>query len=101
MTRKALLTTVVALAFLAQSERDLAAGAGDGSPTVIYEWNQVLQDTIPGGNGAGAPRFYALTHIAMFDAINAVAREFAPYRVQFISRSTGRRPQRRHRRHTT
>jgi hypothetical protein len=83
MTRNALLTTVAALALLAQSGRDLAAQTGDGSPTVIYEWNKLLQDTIPGGGGAGAPRFYALTHIAMFDAINAVAREFAPYRVQF------------------
>jgi len=83
MTRNALLTTVAALALLAQSGRDLAAQTGGGSPTVIYEWNKLLQDTIPGGGGAGAPRFYALTHIAMFDAINAVAREYAPYRVQF------------------
>src|SRR4051812_47780118 len=83
MTRNALVTTVAALALLASSGRDLAAQTGSGSPTVIYEWNKILQDTIPGGGGAGAPRFYALTHIAMFDAINAVAREFAPYRVQF------------------
>jgi hypothetical protein len=83
MTRNALLTTVAALALLAQSGRDLAAQTGGGSPTVIYEWNKLLQDTIPGGGGAGAPRFYALTHIAMFDAINAVAREFTSYRVQF------------------
>jgi hypothetical protein len=81
MTRNALLTTIAALAVLAQSGRDLAAQTFDGSPTVIYQWNKLLQDTIPGGNGAGAPRFYALTHIAMFDAINAVVREFAPYRV--------------------
>jgi hypothetical protein len=83
MTRNALLTTIAALAVLAQSGRDLAAQTFDGSPTVIYQWNKLLQDTIPGGNGAGAPRFYALTHIAMFDAINAVVREFAPYRVEF------------------
>jgi len=83
MTRNALVTTVAALALLAPSGRDLAAQTGSGSPAVIYEWNKILQDTIPGGGGAGAPRFYALTHIAMFDAINAVAREFAPYRVQF------------------
>ena len=28
------------------------------------------------------PRFYAMTHIAMFDAINAIEREFEPYRVR-------------------
>jgi len=92
MSRNALLTTVAALVLLAQSGRDLAAQTGSGSPTVIYEWNRLLQDTIPGGNGAGAPRFYALTHIAMFDAINAVAREFEPYRVQFNQPVNGSAP---------
>jgi len=83
MNRTTLITTVAALALLAPSGRDVAAQGGGGSPTVIYEWSKILQDTIPGGGGAGAPRFYALTHIAMFDAINAVEREFEPYRVQF------------------
>ncbi len=47
----------------------------------MFEWNQIIQDTIPGGGGAGAPRFFALTHIAMFDAVNAIEREFEPYHV--------------------
>lgn len=92
MTRNALLTTVAALALLALPGRDVAAQPGGGSPSVIYEWNQLLQNTIPGGGGAGAPRFYALTHIAMFDAVNAVAREFAPYRVQFDQPVNGSAP---------
>jgi hypothetical protein len=50
-------------------------------PTVVFEWSQKIQDTIPGGGGAGAPRFFALAHIAMFDAINAIEREFEPYHV--------------------
>ena len=29
-----------------------------------------------------APRFYALAHIAMFDAVNAIEREFQPYHVR-------------------
>ena len=44
------------------------------------------QDTIPGGGGAGAPRFFALAHIAMFDAVNAIEREFEPYHVQHPTR---------------
>ena len=31
---------------------------------------------------SATPRFYAMTHIAMFDAINTIEREFEPYRVQ-------------------
>jgi hypothetical protein len=56
--------------------------AGSASPRVIFEWNQIAQDTIPGAGGAGAPRFFALTHIAMFDAVTAIEREFEPYHVR-------------------
>ena len=82
MNRTILIGTVAALTMLAPAGRDLAAQGGGGSPAVVYEWNKILQDTIPGGGGAGAPRFYALTHIAMFDAVNAIEREFEPYHVQ-------------------
>ena len=51
-------------------------------PAVVLAWNQLIQDTIPGGGGAGAPRFFALAHIAMFDAVNAIERDFAPYHVR-------------------
>jgi hypothetical protein len=83
MSRNTVIATAAALALLAPSTPEVAAQSGGGSPAVIYEWSKILQDTIPGGGGAGAPRFYALTHIAMFDAINAVERQFAPYRVRF------------------
>ena len=36
-------------------------------------------------HGVLTPRFYAMTHIAMFDAINAIDREFESYRVQLRS----------------
>ena len=78
MTRTTLIAAVAALALLAP-----ARNASAQSPTVIFEWNQKIQDTIPGGGGAGAPRFYALAHIAMFDAANAIERDFEPYHVPF------------------
>jgi hypothetical protein len=81
MSRNTVIAIVAALALLSPSGRNVAAHSGGGSPTVIYQWNQILQDTIPGGGGAGAPRFYALAHIAMFDAVNAIERDFEPYRV--------------------
>lgn len=89
MNRTILIGTVAALTMLAPAGRDLAAQGGGGSPAVIYEWSKILQDTIPGGGGAGAPRFYALTHIAMFDAVNAIEREFEPYRVQLKTPVSG------------
>jgi hypothetical protein len=77
MTRTTLIAATAALTLLVPG-RELAAQ----SATVIFEWNQIIQDTIPGGGGAGAPRFYALAHIAMFDAVNGIHRDFEPYRVK-------------------
>ena len=91
-SRTILIATVAALALAAPLQRALSAQSGGDAPTVIYEWNKVLQDTIPGGGGAGAPRFYALTHIAMFDAINAIERAYEPYRVQFKNPVNGAAP---------
>ena len=52
------------------------------SAAVVLKWNRLLQDTlVPPGNPL-TPRTYAMMHIAMFDAINAIEREFTPYRVQ-------------------
>jgi hypothetical protein len=66
----------------------LAATAGDDihathpSAAVVLKWNQLLQTTLPQPGNPLSPRFYAMTHIAMFDAINAIERDFEPYRVR-------------------
>jgi len=76
MTRFSLLVITLAVTLTASTR----ATAADS--TVVFQWNQTIQDTIPGGGGAGAPRFFALAHIAMFDAVNAIEREFKPYHVR-------------------
>ncbi len=58
------------------------------SAAVVLEWNQVLQNTLAAPGNPLTPRFYAMMHIAMFDAINAIEREFEPYRVR-LSREGG------------
>jgi hypothetical protein len=90
MSRTAtLIATIAGLALLAPSGRQIAAYGGGGSPTVIYQWNQILQDTIPGAGGPNATRFYGLTHIAMFDAVNAIERDYAPYLVHLQQEANG------------
>ena len=75
MKRLLLLVTILAVSLIAPSR-----AAAD--PAVVFAWSQLIQDTIPGGGGAGAPRFFALAHIAMFDAVNAIERDFEPYHVR-------------------
>ncbi len=48
---------------------------------VVSERNQILQETIT-ATGPGAPRYYAIMHVAIFDAVNAIEQEFEPYRVR-------------------
>jgi hypothetical protein len=66
----------------------LTAAAGHGteathsSADVVLRWNQLLQSTLPPPGNPQTPRTYSMMHIAMFDAINAIEREFEPYRVR-------------------
>lgn len=59
--------------------RAWAQPATTGASAVVYEWNQLVQDTVPTPHGVLTPRFFALMHIAMFDAINVIERAFEPY----------------------
>ncbi len=71
-----------ALVFAVVAATGFEAGATHSSPAVVLKWNQLLQDTLAAPGNPGTPRFYAMMHIAMFDAINAIEREFEPYRVR-------------------
>src|SRR5262245_65147927 len=63
-----------------------AAGHGiearHSSSAVVLKWNQLLQSTLPQPGNPLTPRTYSMMHIAMFDAINAIEREFESYRVR-------------------
>jgi hypothetical protein len=80
MNRAQLLGVTLLLAALAPAGTDV--GAEGSNPNIVLEWNQILQDTIPTPHGVLTPRFFAMAHIAMFDAINAIEREFKPYHVR-------------------
>jgi hypothetical protein len=48
---------------------------------VVLEWNKVLESTLP-TNIFLIPRAYALMHVAMFDAVNAIEGDYRQYHVQ-------------------
>jgi hypothetical protein len=57
------------------------ACAADQQAEVVIEWNQLLQANLTGTAGLQSPRYYAMMHIAIFDAVNSIAREYSSYRV--------------------
>jgi hypothetical protein len=86
MKRKRLTLTAVGAMLLAAALNAQAARAADAE--VVYEWNQILQATMPSTAGFQGPRMYAMMHIAIFDAVNAIERDYSPYRVM-VKASTG------------
>jgi len=75
--------TTLMLALLAPTGRELHAS--DSTADIVVEWNQILQETLPTPHNVLTPRYFAMTHIAMFDAINTIERQFEPYRVRLRS----------------
>lgn len=63
----------------------LPAHAGHENPEVIVEWNQLLQANIPSTAGLLVPRYYAMLHVAMFDAANAIERQYTPYHARLLA----------------
>jgi hypothetical protein len=60
-----------------------AHGSRD-SADVIIEWNQILQANIPSNAGLLTPRYYAMMHIAMFDAANSVEEAYTPFHTRVL-----------------
>ena len=80
MLRTSVLGLTLTLAAVAAN--GLEVGAKHSSPAVVVEWNQLLQTTTAQPGNPLTPRSYAMMHIAVFDAVNAIEREFEPYRVR-------------------
>jgi hypothetical protein len=83
MQKTTRLGATLALAMLTAAGHGVAANGSRAD--VVLEWNQLLQQTLPPPGNPLTPRSYAMMHIAMFDAINAIEREFEPYRVRVRS----------------
>jgi hypothetical protein len=70
---------VLAIAILGVPTSPVEATVND-DPEVIIEWNQILQSKVP--PGLVGPRYYAMLHIAMFDAVNSIESEYERYHVR-------------------
>jgi len=59
--------------------------AGATNADVIVEWNQLLQAHIPSTASLLTPRYFAMLHIAMFDAANAIEHQYSPYHARLAA----------------
>jgi hypothetical protein len=58
------------------------------SNAVILEWNRLLTENQGAGN-LFSFRQYAMLHVAMFDAVNSVTRQYHPYRLEVLTGGAG------------
>ena len=82
MRKTTTLGATLVVALTAAAGHTIEATHSSSSAAVVLKWNQLVQSTLAQPGNPLSPRFYAMTHIAMFDAINAIEREFEPYRVR-------------------
>src|SRR5262245_54458536 len=82
----------VAAAFVLAASLQLSAPAvqathPNDSPEVVFQWNQLLQDTIPATAGVFTPRYFAMLHIAMFDAVNSIEGDYTRFHTRVFASS--------------
>ncbi len=85
MNTRIVLAAGLCLAIGAGASATPRPSAPASESAVITEWNQLLQANIPASAGLTTPRYYAMLHIAMFDAVNAVEREYRPFRARLAA----------------
>ena len=68
--------------------------AGNASADVISDWNVIgLQEAVAAARQGGAPAIdLATMHAAMYDAVQAIEKDYEPYRVTDVPNTTGASP---------
>src|SRR5688572_17251134 len=77
--------------FLAYVLLLLTALAGTASADVVSDWNVIgLGEAVAAGRQGGAPAIdLATMHAAMYDAVQAIERDYEPYRVTDVPNASG------------
>ncbi len=57
----------------------LSLGSAVANADVVLEWNNIMVTTVSGQNPFAQARFAAITQLAVFEAVNAVTRQYMPY----------------------
>ncbi len=57
----------------------LAGSPSSAAADVVLDWNTILVTTLTGQNPFAQARFAAITHLAMFEAVNAIEGGYEPY----------------------
>lgn len=83
MTVMTLILTMLSLPAAALAQANVAhqqsKPAEPSEPDVVVEWNAIIMDAAATTNGVEQVRLASIAHLAVFEAVNAIARRFEPY----------------------
>lgn len=78
-----LMTVLLTMSFLpyAALAQSIAAPSHrpEPAPDLVVEWNAITMDAVATANGVEQVRLAAITHLAVFEAVNAIVKKFQPY----------------------
>jgi hypothetical protein len=57
----------------------LLANPMPAAADAVLDWNAIMLTTVGGQNPFAQARFSAITHLAMFEAVNAITGDYEPY----------------------
>ena len=69
----------------------VAIGSAAANADVIHDWHVIMQTTTTGQNPLVQQRFATITHLAMFEAVNAITGDYEPY-LGTVAAPTGASP---------
>ena len=75
-TRATLVLAALSLSGPAMAQTDLARTP---KTDVVLDWNAITMSAVSTQNGVEQVRLAAITHLAVFEAVNAIAGDFTPY----------------------
>jgi hypothetical protein len=79
MFRSLSVLTLAAAAAMSAAQAGEPGRIPGGDREVVIEWNELLEGTVPNSAGVTLPRYYAMMHIAMLDAVNSIEGRYVPY----------------------
>src|SRR5918996_5983430 len=77
--RKDMHPKILSLAVVALLSVSPGSARADTPPDVVVQWNAIMVTTVSGQNPFAQARLAAITQLAVFDAVNAITRDYEPY----------------------
>ena len=79
LTASPIETTGASAALGSTSAETVGTAQVEAPPDAVLRWNEIMVESLAGQNPFAAGRLAAITHVAVFEAINSITQEYNAY----------------------